>query len=773
MLSSNKRLTIGVLVSGILDEFTSHICNGIMLEARKQNADVIIFPGKYLDRDLQDNRELMYEYQYSTVFAFPKKENLDALIVAADCIGCFVTKDRIRSLLEQYRDIPTILIASKMDGYVDVTFDNVHGIQEALEYLIHACGCRKFGMIGGNKSNTDARERKEVFLSVLKEHGIAWDDSMFAEGNLSRRSTRAYRTLLDRHPDLDAVFCVNDDTAIGLYSELKKRGLQPGKNISVLGFDDTQAAAKTIPPLSSVRADPNQLGEAAVSTLISLLNQEQKADVVIPTRFVLRDSICPPLSAQENRLHVLEHLDTSFHDIFYRNYHAEMEDQIDGLKQAYVSCLTALASHFHPQDAKPAAMVAVFHSLDQLLNHPGLAQADMDALMTVFEGLYHELQNRITDKDAALELRDTYLVLYKKIIRAMNRQTADVLANEYKTNYDVKLFVQNILQFEQGNDQSYCSLLQNLDWLQIQNARLYLYQAPVEHAFLEPFEAPDTLYLKAVLKNGIVSQISADQQARSLSSIFTQDQEEDGPATAMVLLPLFSGRILYGVLLCDMTQALFTNGEFLVNQLGSAIKMITLLDANEKIQMKLEDNLAMLKDHNIELDTLSKSDQLTGILNRRGFYSRAEELIQQYREENRPALLFFVDMNNLKIINDRYGHKEGDSSLSKIGQFLKELTGNRGIAGRIGGDEFVCLLATRGFDDEEEILSFLYRKFDDYNKNSSKPYNLTISAGACPLLPDSTITLKEALTAADQKLYEAKKHKCKIVEKETAANIIQ
>lgn len=73
MGKERKRITVGVLVSGILDEFTEYICKGIMHVAKMQDVNVIIFPGKYLDRDLSENRDLMYEYQYGTVFSYARR----------------------------------------------------------------------------------------------------------------------------------------------------------------------------------------------------------------------------------------------------------------------------------------------------------------------------------------------------------------------------------------------------------------------------------------------------------------------------------------------------------------------------------------------------------------------------------------------------------------------------------------------------------------------------------------------------------------------------
>ncbi|MCD7763056.1 MAG: GGDEF domain-containing protein [Lachnospiraceae bacterium] len=877
MRRTDKKLTIGVLVSGILDDFTEHICNGIMAEARANNVDVLIFPGKYIDRDLSDDRELMYEYQYGTVFSYIQKGCLDALIVAADCIGCFTTPDRIRHLLQQYDGIPCVLIASKIDGYIGVKFENETGIREGLEYLIKNCGCRNIGMIGGHDNNTDALERREIFNRVLAENGLDCPPHRFAAGDLSSHSTSVYCAFLDANPDLDAVFCVNDDTALGLYTVLEERQIVPGRDISVLGFDDSPASAKASPPLATVLADPTQLGEASIRLILdvyeasctdngsdNILADTQAVSsaanpldrinsISIPTHFVLRDSIVQANEGRKTCAQILSNLEVSFHDTFYHNYHAEAQLQMDEVRLAYGRLFDSLAACFmhreeyeilakctpntpqtadaehasrdpqtadtvrasqysqltnaectsqdlqHTDAAEPVSNIQRIHAqlheigdaADAFLNPGVIGSADIDGLMTNLEQFYHALLAQQEDSDSRFELRNAFNMLYRKIIRTMNRQSASVIKKEYDTSYNMKLFVQNILQFEQGTDESFCSILKNLGWLEIQNAWLYLLPVPQEHLFREPFDPPQVLELKAVLKNGAVHSVPLPEQPQSLLEMYRFAKPDGDVNFAQAVLPLFSGKTVYGVLICDMTPSLYSNGEFLINQLSSAIKMISLLQANEKIQAQLEVNLETLKDHNIELDAISKSDPLTGILNVRGFYALAEEQIDALRREGRYQAVIYVDMNNLKLINDRFGHKEGDSSLRQIGRVLKEISNGRGIAGRIGGDEFTCLLEVRKpseinqvnalnsaceteadserssciFDSGESIIAALHQRFDRYNQTSEKPYLLTVSAGACLITPDDDITLKEALIRADQKLYEAKKTRSRDVMK--------
>ena len=285
------------------------------------------------------------------------------------------------------------------------------------------------------------------------------------------------------------------------------------------------------------------------------------------------------------------------------------------------------------------------------------------------------------------------------------------------------------------------------------------------HLYKEKYEAPRTLYLKAFLKDGAVTSVPAIKQKCHIKDIFRNPAVQAEKKYSMVLLPLFSNELLYGLFLCDLSPELFVNGEFLVNQMSSAMKMIDLLKSNEQIQQQLEESLATLKENNIVLDTLSKSDGLTGILNRRGFYGAAEELLEKSRESGKQVLVIYVDMNNLKIINDRYGHEDGDFALRMIGDILKQIMQKKGITGRIGGDEFACIMEYDAQGEGEEILAEIYGKFDLCNAGSDKPYNVTVSAGACILNSSETLTLQEALTQADEKLYEVKKHRTKEVAK--------
>lgn len=764
MEKKKKRFTIGVLVSGILDEFTKYVCKGILQGAKLAGVNTVIIPGKYIDRDLSDNQELQYEYQYNTIFSYLKKENIDAIIAAAGTIGCFTSEMQIRKMLAQYGTIPCVLVASKLDGYRHVVFDNYQGIKEGLEFLINK-GCRHFGMVGGNLENTDSYERKQAFVRTLESNGIPFTDNMYVEGDFSRRSVGAFRKLLDDNPELEAVFCVNDETTIGLYEELKRRGLKPGKDLYVFGYDDTIVAAKANPSLASVRADPGKLGEEAVRMAVRLLNGEQIDSRVVATQFVRRDSVDRSWDEKELDAYGQKEGDTGFDDVFYRYLHEEMQEQMEKLRTSYEKMIKAFLGDTKCESDSLENYLNMMYCVDEFLNLDGTFYADMDNLLLVLEGIYRSRKSKCTDDKERLELRNFYASVYKKIILAMNQQSGSLAEQKEKESYEMKLFVQNMLQFEKAREQNYGLLLKNLSWLHVKNACIYMLPEPVLHLYGEDFVAPSHLYLKAVLWNEEVHTIPADQQMQKVGNLFENRYFPADVRFDRILLPLFSTDMVYGVLLCNMDESLYVNGEFLINQISAAIKMLLLLQTNEAIQQQLEENLAALKMHNIELDNISKSDMLTGILNRRGFFDEAGALLTRFIQESRQALVLYVDMNNLKIINDRYGHEEGDFSLKLIGQFLLELVEGCGIAGRIGGDEYACVLEYKGMEGGTEIVRQLHRQFEEFNESSDKVYNVTVSVGECVVGPGMALGLEDALARADDRLYEEKQYRKKEVAK--------
>lgn len=771
MAQKRKKPIIGFLVSGIMDDYTRQLCEGVLHAAKSLDVTIVVMPGKYLDRDLPEGDiGMMYEYQHNTIFSYARPDNVDAILVAADCIGCLTTRDRLLNLMETYSGIPTILVASRLEGYPNVSYDNANGIREGMEYLINHLGCRNFGMIGGPDDNYDAHERKQVFLNVLAEHHIEFKPDAYVEGNLSECSQESLNYLFDRNPDLEAIVCVNDATALNLYRELQRRGIRPGRDISVLGFDDSLGATRANPPLSSVSADPAALGHQALLAIMKVLDGQEAGSIEIPTKFVRRASFCStPVNGGRATAQASPIIDPDsiFDEIFYRYDRDTFTEELQPLRNACNALINSITHYFEGNGPLTDARSSIMSYVDTFLNAGAVQYADMGILLVVFDRIKQILTDLQPDPERVGELKEVFAAIYKNIIRSMDDQAQYLSARSHEENNFIKMFIYGLFSFEKGSDQSYTNLLSSLNWLNIDNAFLYTFEKPILHLNKEQFTPPHQLYLKAVRLRGEVSMVPLQKQTVPIEELYCNSLMDSEENYRLVLLPLFSAEMLHGLLLCDLADSIYEDGEFLTSQMGTATKMIHLLLSNKEIQQQLEDNLVTLRENNIVLDALSKSDGLTGILNRRGFEDSAEQLLALNRKSGKNTLVIYVDMNNLKIINDRYGHEEGDFSLRHIADTLSNITDSNGIVGRIGGDEYACLLTYQGTENGEEILNVIYDAFDSFNKTSSKSYNITVAAGCCMLEPESELSLAAAMAEADVQLYKVKHLRKKEVEKTT------
>lgn len=161
------------------------------------------------------------------------------------------------------------------------------------------------------------------------------------------------------------------------------------------------------------------------------------------------------------------------------------------------------------------------------------------------------------------------------------------------------------------------------------------------------------------------------------------------------------------------------------------------------------------------LRQLSLLDELTGLLNRRGFFSLGKQQIKLAERAQRQLLLFYIDLDGLKHINDQFGHHEGDRALQKIAEILSETFRSSDLIARLGGDEY-CVLAIDAMQDSaENILVRLGNHL--HTANLKNPvYQLALSMGFARFDPQSAPSLENMLIEADNALYHYRKNQAKV-----------
>ena len=157
-----------------------------------------------------------------------------------------------------------------------------------------------------------------------------------------------------------------------------------------------------------------------------------------------------------------------------------------------------------------------------------------------------------------------------------------------------------------------------------------------------------------------------------------------------------------------------------------------------------------------EIRSLSLTDELTGLYNRRGFTLLAEQELKLAHRENRSLFLVYCDMDNLKPINDTLGHISGDQALKEISATLKECFRESDILGRMGGDEFVALALDASEGNTGIIADRIKSALEARNQKDGATYHLDLSLGILFFDPSVPCTLNELLIQADKLMYEQK-----------------
>jgi two-component system, cell cycle response regulator len=153
-------------------------------------------------------------------------------------------------------------------------------------------------------------------------------------------------------------------------------------------------------------------------------------------------------------------------------------------------------------------------------------------------------------------------------------------------------------------------------------------------------------------------------------------------------------------------------------------------------------------------------DELTGLYNRRGFFTLVEYLLKMAKRQARGMFMLYADLDNLKQINDIYGHQEGDLALIETANLLRKNYRESDIIARIGGDEFIVISAGTPGDCIDTILRRLQQGLEAYNaKRNRRPYALSLSAGMAYYDPENPCSIDELLAQGDRSMYRHKKQK--------------
>lgn len=267
--------TIGVLNSDFSNTVLAQHLVGIEREARRRGLGVLISSVDATGSDAERALRVLTE------------RRVDGIICNAPAVE---DDPRTGTLLRSGR-IPAVSLHHIDGGGIPVVHgDNRESARLPMRHLL-TLGHRRIGVIAGLRARRVTRERLDTYAEVLGEHGIALPPELVEEGDWEvEGGHRAAHRLLDRIPGLTALVAQNDTMAVGALNALYERGLRVPEDCSVVGCDDLHFAARTIPPLTTVRLPFHRAGETALGLLAEQMETGAAADRTMPVAMVYRAS---------------------------------------------------------------------------------------------------------------------------------------------------------------------------------------------------------------------------------------------------------------------------------------------------------------------------------------------------------------------------------------------------------------------------------------------------------------------------------------------------
>lgn len=157
-----------------------------------------------------------------------------------------------------------------------------------------------------------------------------------------------------------------------------------------------------------------------------------------------------------------------------------------------------------------------------------------------------------------------------------------------------------------------------------------------------------------------------------------------------------------------------------------------------------------------ELESMYDRDALTGLYNRHGMKKHGDLAIQAAAEREQTLYVASLDLDDMKYINDNFGHIEGDFALKTIAQLIREVCPESAVVVRSGGDEFLIIAANLPEEQAQALLPTIMIKLDTFNKNGQKPYEIRSSAGYINRVPMPDESIERFIKESDAKMYENK-----------------
>lgn len=701
--------------------YNQEIRDGIEHYCRQFDIDVVYFGiGEF-------NPHIQNQFLRSAFLDFLVPELFDGVIISTGTLLSETSQNILQRELSKH-PLPLVSIAHSVMGEPTVSIDNRIGFRDLLNHLLSAHKYTRLAFVSGPLDQIDAQVRYDEYHQALQKHGIPGNEQWeyFGLFSISDGEPAVHQLLEVRKLKPQVIICANDQMAIGVWQALNKRGIAVPEHIAVTGYDDIRFSPTLALQLSTVLQPVATQSWQAVQKLHLLMQGKQtESQTVINSRLVVRHSC----GCWEPEIRNYPHAEP-FHETFFQPVSEPLSSLILQFEQG--KDVNSLVRDWAPFSRSLLQQGVSIEEIDHFL----FANCDKDQplssfiqacrLHTMRESMQSDLANRAMSLESVDRLRDNI----------------DALS----------------LQMTQGND--FSTLTPQLDQLaQTLKTRNLLIMEFEDHRYHDR---------GSIIRYAMVDgkRINFDDRKAHLKGLELIPPFFPIARKSLVALMITNQLDKFGYVLLDTMLATDDVYEYLRSRLSSSIESLVMLETTKKLNSELMKQIVVRKDAERQLqmalekvESMSASDEMTGLMNRRGFLTLGEQQLKYLRRQTSNHFLIFVDLDNLKIINDTWGHRAGDAAIIAAARVLRSAIREVDLLARLGGDEFVALISQTEPPAFEIIKQRINKLCAKENLKLAKPWQLAMTLGYYAPTRDSTESLDSIIEKADQNLYSEKARK--------------
>ena len=571
----DRKRTIGLILEDISVDYSKEIIHSVrMAMAAYRDLRLVVLAGIHDEEKDRNDANFWYKTMHNSIYSFEEMLNLDGLILTLPNICGVSGEEFVDERYSKFAKVPKVFLSTDVADSTTVRYDNEKGVREAVDYLVNVKGVTRLCMLGGRDDNGDAQARKQVFIKCLERSRLTYTEDMYEKTDMSIEAKAEAERLINRNPDTQAVFCVNDQVAIPLYEVLKERGLMPGKDVQVFGFDNTRFSGTMVPPLASIGAEGETLGQKAVELLLAKMDGRQVESVILPTRLYGKESL--EYEMYEYTTQEMLQVDSAFiyrmfEDCFYR-YASESHDTDEvNLRRLFFEFISRMLQAMVSSSMTMEEFMELRRLIRIFFDNGAMRFTDPARLVRSIERLQNSMNKSQKSVNANLMNNRCFSYMKDCAIMAISEQidrSGETLKRGRERLQDFFIHCMEFSAIEPVNEET---IIRHCDRLGLQNIAVFLFEKPLDYEEIVKDGFPSVIRLMCAVRDGELRVLAPARRITQVSSIL--ERTELPKCDGFAAVPVFYASRMYGLLLAEMNEETANRAELVADQLGRTLRL--------------------------------------------------------------------------------------------------------------------------------------------------------------------------------------------------------